>query len=393
MLLIILSKNIFYAVVILGVILGPIYSITIYYQYSSTSLAYNNEYYESSNHNELLYENKSFFGVPNLYSFSIFNYSIYSILLPSQNITGYQFQNFANNDSFELLELNVSSDFKSISSSQTFFLNNFLIENLNREYSFTRPIFDGSSFWVITNPDYQYPKNPISFISFKKDGTILSNHSINVFDNSTSLKHPSLRFLGIYDKYFFVSDYKQNNLLIFSKLNFTLLFTQSVSKVIDDQHFSNFYLGSYGNIDPNGYLWLYIGSKSDSTIDGVALSPSEIIKFQSSKVKKVLSLHGSSGSKFSSDWTYNNVNVDAEFQSSKFIAYDKLISIQFGHGQSQSPYFYYSILEGVILTDINKIQISPLDVFLIFFGFLLLVSEAVIYGYGRFRTEKFNLFK
>lgn len=374
----VLKKHIISAFFIIGLILGPLYSISLYWQYSNTTLRYDNQYYQASTNNRFLVENNTFLGSITTRSIQIVDHSVYALVQPSQNVSNYAFQNFANNGSFELLELNLSTNFDTILSSKTYLLPPLPVnDNYSVVYSYSRVIFDGSRFWFFVMPPHQLTKPYYFFLSsFTKQGTMLSNTTMFLPSNQTTNFQPIVKFLGMLESYIFISDVGSSTLFVYSGTNFSLNFSLSLSALPDGPY------NGFGNFDSQGLVWLQKsepGPNDESYY--VAFSLQQLLVTQSSSVQKIISLPQSSNYPHHTD-SFHGLPIQYDLQSSWFSTSSHLIALQYSAVDATT-----SVIEGVYVTDVSQVNIPLINIIIAFLGSILCVVSIIVYIYSKYQSK------
>ncbi len=380
--LIILKKQFISAFFILGLIIGPLYSISLYWQYSNTSLRYNNQYYEASSNSRFLLLNNSYLGSITTRSIQIVDHSVYALVKPSQHVTQYPFQNFANNGSFELLELNLSTNFESILSSKTYLIPQLSVnDNYSVVYSYSRVFFDGSKFWFFIVPPYQSTKPYYFFLSsFTKQGTILSNNTLFLPSNHTTDFQPIIKLLGFYEDYFFISDLGSSTLLVYSGLDFFLAFSLSLDSLPEGP-----YIG-FGNVDEQGLLWLQKSEQgSHKEAQFVAFSLQQLLDTRLVTGKKIINFLHSTSYVIHNE-TFNGIPIKNDLQSNFVTTSTHLFSLQYS-AIDDSNY----VLEGLYVIAVSHVSLPFNDIVITFLGNLLCFSTGISLLYFKYRSKtKFN---
>lgn len=177
---------------LISILIGSVLSINIFLNRIESSNAYGTEYRTSNTNSEFVSLDTRIFGrLSDLFAFSFYQQSFYGILRPDQNVNEHIFDNYANNGTFELLEVNLTENFNSV---QTIAVYNLPSTNVF-ETSINGVYFDGEQFWALQN----YPSYLL--MSFAKNGTIMSNNTLNfpTFTSYPDLEENRIRPLGIYD--------------------------------------------------------------------------------------------------------------------------------------------------------------------------------------------------
>lgn len=374
----ILKKHIISALIIIGLILGPLYTVSLYWHYSNTTLRYDNQYYQALSNNHFLGENNTFLGSITTRSIQIVDHSVYALVQSSQNVSHYSFQNFANNGSFELLELNLSTNFDSILSSKTYLLPQLTVnDKYSVVYSYSRVFFDGSRFWFFILPPYQSTKPYHFFLSsFTKQGTILSNTTMFFPANQTTDFQPIVKFLGVFENYFFIADVGSSRLFIYSGENYSLKFSVFLSALADGP-----YTG-YGNVDSHGLVWLQKsnpGPHDESYY--VAFSLQQLLATHTSSVQKIINLPHSSNFPLHTD-SFHGLAIQFDLQSSWYITSNHLFALQYSTVDATT-----SVIEGVYVVTVSHIKIPFVDIGIAFFGNLLCIVSLLLLTYSKYRSK------
>lgn len=382
---------------IIGVIFGPIYSLTLYNQYYSDPLIRNYPYYNENSNTTFLKENKVYLGQPSFGygpTVTIVNHSVYAIIHPSQIATNYTFQNYADNGSLELLELNFSNDFNSILTSKNYLLPRFDANTSDLSQSeLSRPIFYDNLFWAINYPQTSYPY-PVrsSFISFNKQGVIYSNQSFNLTKilNITKPIFIDLEFVGIYQNYFIVAFTENKSLLLIPRDNF------NQTRIISDQDILANNPGiilnpSFLNIDNNGLIWGMGQIHSRDFLLGLSLT--DIMKNGTSNIKEIINQESNIPNVLING-TFDNISRSFSFSDYTFpiVGNGKIVSLNylnFANGDGRIIY----ILAGVDINSLIKQEISSFDISVVFSGYLLFFSEGLIIIFQLRKEKKSNTLK
>lgn len=344
-----LKKNVFYALFIIGIILGPMYSMYLYSQYSDAYLQYNNKYYQVTSNSDPLLEKNNYTGSIMGTAFDVVNHSAFALFQPNSPLHS--------NNSLDLLEINLSGDLNNIFSSQVIKIP-VLSENAGTE-PYSRAFFDGSRFWAFYYPNNQFNFTlQIYFFSFNKNGSILSNSTAFIHHDAGLNPIYPLHFLGIYDNYFFVADLDNSSLLIFSATNLSASFTISLSELTNGQPFAT-------NLDHQGLLWVL--TNSDTQLK--AFSAQDLLDSQTSPIQKVIKIPSNNYPAFFYNSTFNGIDVGTPLLSIPFVNSNHFFYIQYGSD--------FTVIEGVYINNISKVVLPLFDIFVNFLGYLLCISELI----------------
>lgn len=359
-----MNSNAIYTFLLIGIIIGPLYSIVLFNDYSGTALKYKAGYYEPQKSSDLMINI-----IPNVKeivsnSVSVYHHSVYALFSSKGNNNSVY---TSNGTYLNLLEFNYSSDFKSIIATgiySTPFLS-------NDYFYYSKPIFNGSEFWTIcrtptlaTNASYH-----ISFISFTKEGTILSNHTIALSNPSTSINYqevPDLLFLGISNGYFFIDDVDNNTLVGFSTFNYFETFGMAYSSITTAS------ISRLANIDGQGMLW-FEPMNGKSAFEAVSISDLHPLSSPYPIIKSAIA------NDFATQNPGNNSFIETpiyQTQTYPFISAKRLTTLQYAEQNGSSQF-----IEGITNNYLTKINVPFLNAFISFLGYVLVISEVIIIKY------------
>lgn len=405
-----MRTRILVAFLIIGIIIGPVYSISLYYKDFSSPLVKNYDYFTTEKSETFNTLNKTYLSSPSTHNvlgsgIFVYNNSIYSLEAPATNISGYSADNHVNTNAVELLEINTSNNFNSIVSSTNYLLQNFTIKNPLDEYS--RPFFDGKLFWAVQHTFISDVSNPLTLgfqpnlLSFNKQGDIISNVTLNLHVNDSSSE---FAFLGKFENYFFISDYSQvgtlhgfvsHFYLIVLSYNKLLFSIDLINKTFTPE---NIQIIPIGNIDNNGELWLTGGNFR------FGISLNELLSTRKIKIDKIIS--SDSISSVISSYNKDKLNL-LSFQNGYY--YYKGLPIYYYFELDNTVFFIYqnkliylSLLPLNLLNDglatnmvlgfgsikFNNLMLSQFDFMVIILGYTLFILEALIITYRYWKNKK-----
>lgn len=376
--MIILKTNILYAFLVIGIILGPVYSVYLYIQYSPIYTQYHNEYYQANSNSPFLSENNNSYGTPSGNSFDLVNHTVYSLTDPPVNTSNGHPYGY-----FKLLEINLSANFDKIESTQvhniTFLAPNLIVGTFHLSQAF----FDGFRFWAFYNPFHQYNATyHIFFYSFSKNGVLLSNNTVIVHDAKPPTVDHTLFFVGIFNHHFFLYDRNIDSLLIYSSLTFNLVLSIPLSRFSPMVDFPS-------NLDHSGLLWFGTPFNSSTIVTTgglaysihppsyIAFSAQDLLNNQTLNFQKVITFP--TVQYYASNLTFGNTQL-----TDWFVTPDRLFYLQyafFGLGGVNT------VVQGVYVNAISKITLPGFDLFLSFLGYVLCISEAAIIIYSKFPVK------
>lgn len=189
-----IKKSVYLVVflLLLGLIVGPFYSVVSVYNLSKSQSTYGTEYDMTSKDSNFLPFTERTFGQIAYGPIALHESTIYVLDTPNQFMLNGSFDNFANNGTYELLELNFTNHFSGIQSIKTYNLSSM---PLSLGANFQGTFYYNNQFWT-----FSYTHHP-SLVSFNKQGQILSNNTFpSPPDNLTFQSNP----LGFYNNQFWL---------------------------------------------------------------------------------------------------------------------------------------------------------------------------------------------